>query len=33
LHGIGGGTSVGGIFGADEQRYFAFGGAFFERGE
>ena len=33
LHGIGGGTSVGGIFGADEQRDFAFGGAFFERGE
>jgi len=33
LHGIGRGTSVGGILGADEQRDFAFGGSLFERGE
>lgn len=30
LHGIGGSAGVGGIFGADEERDFAFGGAFFE---
>ncbi len=33
LHGVGGSASVGRIFGADEERDFAFGGALFERGE
>src|ERR1700684_1252879 len=33
LHGVGGGAGVGWVFGADEERDFAFGGTVFEGGE